>query len=210
MERKIRTAVDAVERFTRRIHADDEIFLIGFSGQPVLRQDFTDDREKLSQALRRINATGGTALFDALREGLTRIRSGRHNKRALLLLSDGQDTASSTTLEEILRLIRESQLVVYPMGISPLTSSKNDQVDIDILQALAANSGGRAFMLPGTFLGRGGPIEKVLDTIAEELQSQYTLGFYPARPDDGRYHSLRVRTPAGTVRARRGYIATAS
>src|SRR5438128_5528690 len=74
MERKIRTAVDAVERFTRPIHADDEIFLMSFSGQPVLRQEFTDDRDKLAQALRHINATGGTALYDALRDGLTKIQ----------------------------------------------------------------------------------------------------------------------------------------
>ena len=66
MERKIRTAVEAVERFTRRIHENDDIFLISFSGRPVLRQDFTDDRDKLSQSLRHINATGGTALYDAL------------------------------------------------------------------------------------------------------------------------------------------------
>src|SRR5215831_5361636 len=59
MDRKIRTAVEAVDRFIRRIHKDDEIFLMTFSGQVVVRQDFTDDREKLSQALRRINATGG-------------------------------------------------------------------------------------------------------------------------------------------------------
>src|SRR5262249_6704834 len=61
MDRKIRTAVEAVERFSRRIQENDEIFLISFSGRPVLRQDFTDDREKFSKALRRITATGGTA-----------------------------------------------------------------------------------------------------------------------------------------------------
>jgi Ca-activated chloride channel family protein len=210
MERKIRTAVEAVERFTRRIHADDEIFLISFSGQPVLRQDFTDDRDKLSQALRHVNATGGTALYDALRDGLTKIQSGQHHKRAILVLTDGQDTASSTKLEEVLRLIRESELVLYPIGISPLTPAKGDAVDINVLHALEENSGGRAFLLAESLFGRNGQIEKILDTIADELQSQYTLGFYPSRPDDGRYHSLRVRTRAGTVRARRGYIATAS
>src|SRR5205823_1447761 len=61
MDRKIRTAVQAVDRFVRRIQRDDEIFLITFSGQAVLREDFTDDRDRLTQALRHINATGGTA-----------------------------------------------------------------------------------------------------------------------------------------------------
>src|SRR5439155_25689613 len=103
MDRKIRTAVDAVARFTRRIHEDDEIFLITFSGQPVLRQDFTADREKLAQALRHLNATGGTALYDALAEGLTKIRSAPQHKRAMLVITDGQNTASTAKLEAVLQ-----------------------------------------------------------------------------------------------------------
>src|SRR5438067_5447049 len=82
MDRKIRTAVEAVDRFIRRIHPDDEIFLMTFSGRPLLRQDFTGDREKLSQALRRVIATGGTALYDAMADGVAKIRSSRHGKRA--------------------------------------------------------------------------------------------------------------------------------
>lgn len=236
MDRKIRTAIEAVDRFIRRIHADDEIFLMTFSGQPVLRQDFTDDREKLSQALRRLSATGGTALYDALSDGLAKIRSGRHSKRAILVITDGQDTASAVKLDEVLQSVREAELLLYPIGISPLTyakgpdlapfswpmpallsgksraaQSKRDEVDLNVLHAFAENSGGRAFLLAESLIGRGGQIEKVLDTIADELRSQYTLGFYPSRPDDGRFHRIRVRTRAGdTVRSRRGYFATAS
>jgi Ca-activated chloride channel family protein len=235
MDRKIRTAVEAVERFSRRIHQNDEIFLITFSGHPVLRQDFTDDREKLSQALRHINATGGTALYDALTEGLTKIREGRHSKRAILLITDGQDTASAAKLNDVLETVRESDLLIYPIGISTLTyakgpgvsgvpglsallpggpqgpQTKRDEVDLNILRTFAENSGGRAFLLAESLINRGGQIEKVLDAIADELRSQYTLGFYPSRPDDGRYHSLRVRTRSGNaVRARRGYVATNS
>ncbi|HYR45069.1 MAG TPA: hypothetical protein VER98_18705, partial [Terriglobia bacterium] len=75
----------------------------------------------------------------------------------------------------------------------------------------AENSGGRAFLLAETIIGRGSQIEKILDTIAEELRSQYTLGYYPPRPDDGRYHSIRIRTRTGDpVRARNGYLARSS
>src|SRR5436853_2024433 len=102
MDRKIRTAVEAVDRFIRRIHQDDEIFLMTFSGRPVLRQDFTDDRDKLSQALRRIIATGGTALYDAVADAVTKLGSSRHGKRAILLITDGQDTASAAKLDEVL------------------------------------------------------------------------------------------------------------
>src|SRR5215468_4727223 len=236
MDRKIRTAVESVDRFIRRIDEDDEIFLMTFSGQTALRQDFTNDREKLSQALRHITPTGGTALYDALGEGLSRLRTARHSKRALLVITDGQDTASVTKLDHVLKSIRASEVLVYPIGISPLTYAMNgnprtidvaisaflrpkttssqshrDEVDLNVIRALSESSGGRAFVLAETITGRGGQIEKVLGTIAEELRSQYTLGFYPAKPDDGRYHqiSVRVRT-GGTVRARRGYTATSS
>jgi len=235
MDRKIRTALESVERFSRRIHPNDEIFLITFSGRPVLRQDFTDDRDKLSQALHHVNATGGTALYDALNEGITKIHSGRHSKRAILLITDGQDTASTAKFDDVVQSIRQSDLLIYPIGISGLTyakgpdvsalgpitallpsgssrsvQSKRDEVDLNVLHAFAENSGGRAFLIAETLVNRGGQIEKVLDAIADELRGQYTLGFYPSRPDDGRYHSLRVRTRNGnTVRARRGYLATA-
>jgi Ca-activated chloride channel homolog len=226
MERKIRTAVEAVERFSRRIHQNDDIFLISFSGRPVLRQDFTDDREKLAESLRHINATGGTALYDAMSDGLAKIRFGRHNKHAILLITDGQDTASTTKLDEVLQSIRQSELLVYPVGISGLSYAKNldvfgtsafaaragqskrDEVDLNVLRDFAENSGGRAFLLAESLVNRGGQIEKVLDAIADELRSQYTLGFYPSHADDNRYHALRVRTRSGAnVRARRGYLA---
>src|SRR5436853_5357906 len=201
MDRKIRTAVEAVDRFIRRIHPDDEIFLMTFSGRPVLRQDFTDDREKLSLALRRIIATGGTALYDAMGEGVTKMRASRHEKRAILVITDGQDTASAAKLQEVLEGIRISELLVYPIGISPLTyakgpdrnawgwplpallagkprvQNKRDEVDMNVLRAFAENSGGRAFLLAETLIGRGSQIEKILDAIAEELRSQYTLGY---------------------------------
>jgi len=235
MDRKIRTAVEAVDRFIRRIHQDDEIFLMTFSGQTVLRQDFTDDRDKLSQALRRIIATGGTALYDAMAEGITKIGSSRHDKRAILLITDGQDTASASRLSEVLEGIRASDVLVYPIGISPLTYArgatrnawgwplpallagrsgvqrKRDEVDMNVLRSFSENSGGRAFLLAESFVGRGSQIEKILDVIADELRSQYTLGYYPSRPDDGRYHSIRIRTKTGdAVRARRGYLARSS
>ena len=231
MDHKIRTAVEAVDRFIRRIHPDDEIFLMTFSGEPVLRQDFTDDREKLSQSLRRIFPTGGTALYDAVADSVTKIHSSHHDKRAILVITDGQDTASAAKLDEVLQSIRRSDVLVYPIGISPLTyakgpdrnpwgwplpallsgksgiQKKRDEVDMDVLHAFAEHSGGRAFLLAESFIGRGSQIEKILDAIADELRSQYTLGYYAPSPDDGRYHSLRIRTRTGNaVRARRGYF----
>jgi VWFA-related protein len=119
MERKISTAVRAVERFIRMIHEDDDIFLLTFSNRPDLRQDFTDDREKLAAALRRVTVGGGTSLYDALDLSLRKIKRGTHDKKAILLISDGEDTTSETTLEEVTVGVRESELLVYSLGISP-------------------------------------------------------------------------------------------
>jgi VWFA-related protein len=236
MERKLRTAVDAVDRFVDRIHKDDEIFLMTFANEPVLRQDFTSDRNKLFHSMHKTLPTGGTALYDALSEGLVKIRSGIHDKRAILLITDGQDTSSLTTLDQVLRTIRESELLVYCLGISPLpraqradrrsstwkfppifsrksnSSARRDDVDMNVLRAFADGSGGGAFLLSEGLVG--GPstqMERILDKVAEELRSQYTLGYYPAHADDSQYHSIRIRTKKGNVvRARKGYIARAS
>jgi hypothetical protein len=119
MERKIATATSAVERFIRTIHEDDDIFLMAFSNRPDLRQDFTDDRDKLAAALRRITVSGSTALYDALELSLRKIKRGKHDKKAILLISDGEDTSSESTLEDVTIGIRESELLVYCLGISP-------------------------------------------------------------------------------------------
>ena len=119
MERKIGTATTAVERFIRSVHRDDDIFLMTFANRPALQQDFTDDRERLARALRRVTVGGGTALYDALDDGLRKIKKGKHDKRAILLITDGEDTSSYIGLEEAQSRVREAELLVYCLGISP-------------------------------------------------------------------------------------------
>src|SRR2546425_10113788 len=119
MERKIGTATTAVERFIRSIHKDDDIFLMTFADRPELRQDFTDERDRMAKALRRVTVGGGTALYDALDEGLRKIKQGRHEKKAILLLTDGEDTSSFMSFEQAESMVRESELLVYCLGISP-------------------------------------------------------------------------------------------
>lgn len=122
MERKIGTATSAVERFIRTIHKDDDIFLVAFSNRAELRQDFTDDRDKLAAALRRITVSGSTSLYDALDLGLRKIKRGKHDKKAILLISDGEDTSSESTFDEVTIGVRESELLVYCLGISPAST----------------------------------------------------------------------------------------
>jgi Ca-activated chloride channel family protein len=220
MRNKLDTASRAVERFIRTLHNDDDIFLMGFENEPFVLQEFTNDRTKLIKALDKLEANGSTALYDALNMGIDKIRFGLHNKRALLLITDGQDTNSTTTFDQIRQSIRESELLVYSLGISasPDLLSPNrgnfgprsrDGVDMDVLNLFGKDSGARAYLLTEDMLGgKNNQLDRMLSQIAEELRSQYTLGYYPEHGDDGQYHSIQVRTRNGYyVRARTGYIA---
>jgi len=218
MRTKLDTAINAVDRFVRTIHRDDDIFLMAFNNEAYLLQDFTNDRSKLRKALRYTDSAGGTALYDALEEALAKIKSGANNKRAILLVTDGQDTVSQASFAQVRQRIRESELLVYSLGIGPTGGfvrafgprlGGRDTVDMNVLKAFATDSGGRAYSVNDDMLGgRNSPFEKILDQIAEELRYQYTLGYYPAHSDDGQFHTINVRTRYGYyVRARRGYVA---
>jgi Mg-chelatase subunit ChlD len=115
---KMASALAAVDRFlTKLLSAEDEIFLYKFSNFPELVQDWTTDRQRMSRAIRRINAGGGTAMLDAIAESVPLAQTGQHRKRAIVLISDGNDTDSQSSLNEVKQLIRESEVMVYAIGI---------------------------------------------------------------------------------------------
>jgi VWFA-related protein len=115
---KLTNALMAVDRFlTRLLSPEDEIFLYKFNNFPELVQGWTTDRTRLSRAIRRINANGGTAMYDAVAEAVPLAQTGEHRKRAVVLISDGNDTDSQVSLNEVKQLIRESEVMVYAVGI---------------------------------------------------------------------------------------------
>lgn len=115
---RIRAAQSALDRFLYDLlGADDEIFLYRFSDRPVLLQGWTTDRQLLSRALGRSAAVGTTAMYDAVADAVRLAATGQHQKKALVLLSDGNDTSSKTGLRQVKQLIRESEALVYAIGI---------------------------------------------------------------------------------------------
>jgi len=115
---KIDAARAALDRFLYELlDRDDEIFLYRFSDTPVLLQGWTSDRQQLARALGRVNPTGGTAMYDAVAEAVPLAQSGRNRKKAVVLISDGNDTSSQSSLAELKQLIRESEVLVYAIGI---------------------------------------------------------------------------------------------
>jgi len=115
---KIQEAQDALDRLLYDLlDRQDEIFLYRFSNTPVLLQGWTKDRQQLARALGRIEANGGTAMYDAVAEAIPLTLQGQNRKKALLVISDGNDTASATSVRELKAQIRETETLVYAIGI---------------------------------------------------------------------------------------------
>ncbi len=115
---KIQSAQDALRRFLYDLLApDDEIFLYRFSNLPVLLQDWTADRSKLSRALYDIRPNGGTAMYDTVAEAIPLARRGKYQKKAIVLISDGNDTTSHTDVPTLKQQIRASEVLLYAIGI---------------------------------------------------------------------------------------------
>jgi VWFA-related protein len=115
---KIRSAQDALNRFLADLLGpDDEIFLYRFSDETVLVQGWTTDRGRLSWQLGRIVPRGETVLYDTVAESIPLAQSGHHRKKALVVISDGNDTGSQTTIHDVRQLILESEVLVYAVGI---------------------------------------------------------------------------------------------
>ncbi len=126
---KMASALDAVDRFlTKLLSPEDEIFLYTFNNNPDLLQDWTTDRQRLSRSIRRVHAAGGTAMLDALAEAVPLAQTGQHRKRAVVLISDGNDTDSETSLSEVKQMIRESEVLVYAIGIDGQADTFNTPI----------------------------------------------------------------------------------
>ena len=234
MVQRMRTALDALGRFVNGLHANDEIVVSTFSDGVSFIDGATTERTDWSDALMRVDVAGGTALYDAIVATVRQVQNGEHDKQAVVVLTDGSDTLSDIGLSDALEVIRRSEVLVYALGIDtlqfaddsehvqfdwPLTaipgvpglrapSWTDDPVDLQVLESFASASGGKAFLVSGTWEdGSDDEINVVLDEVTAELRSQYTLGYYPSAAPDGRLHelSVRVRGVDYTVRARTTY-----
>ncbi len=114
---KMASARGAIERLLDQLGPEDEVFLYRFANVPELVQGWTTDRRRLSRALGELYAGGGTAMYDAVADALPLAQSGRHQKKALVVLSDGNDTGSATRVSDLRQMIRQSEVLVYAIGV---------------------------------------------------------------------------------------------
>jgi Ca-activated chloride channel family protein len=114
---KMSSARGAIERFIDLLGPDDEMFLARFANVPEVVQTWTTDRQRLTRAMDSMYAGGGTAMYDGVADALPMTQSGRNRKKALVLISDGNDTSSGTSPRELKEMIRQSEVMVYAIGV---------------------------------------------------------------------------------------------
>jgi Ca-activated chloride channel family protein len=205
--RRIHDAHAAVERFLfELLDPTDEFFLLAFNHAPRPLTGWTHTHDEVQHALAAIRPSGGTAIYDAIVDALPLIARRNRQRAALLVISDGADTASSVNLRDVRSALLRSDAFVYAIAIdSPDRAPINTRVNAQALREITNESGGRTEVVQTS-----ADLAEATARIAEELNSQYLLGFTSPRSPDGQYHSLRVRVNSGEyrVRARNGYVAT--
>jgi Ca-activated chloride channel family protein len=208
MREATKRAFLSLDRFLTYCHRDDDLFVVGFNERPQLTCDFTARPPSISNSLVLTESNGRTAFFDAVYFALEKARQGKHVKRALVIISDGQDNASRYTMREVREALKEADILVYAIGIAnPWADPFDIARGFDALDTLCRTTGGLAF-----FPKSEAELADSCIRVALELRHQYSIGFYPsARDEMGRWHKLKVRitpppgAPRVAVRAREGY-----
>ncbi len=187
----------------------DKAFVVGFDVTPEVTQDFTDSTEALSRGVRALRPGGGTAMYDALyfaaRDKLLKEQRNGPVRRAIILLSDGDDNMSHVTREEAIDMAQRAEVIVYTISTN-VTGGKH--AGDKVLERIADATGGRSF-----FPFQITDVANAFVEIQDELRSQYALSYKPADlRTDGRYHTIEIlaQNHKGLrVRSRRGYYAPA-
>lgn len=198
----------AIEFLNQIVHPDrDQAFVLGFDTTPEITQDFTNNPEKLASGVRLLRPGGGTALYDAVygacHDKLINTQSSRGAlRRAIILLSDGEDNQSRVTRDDAIEEAQRSEVIVYTISTNVSgTKSRGDK----ILETIANATGGRAF-----FPFKIEEVSDAFSQIQEELRSQYAISYKPADfSADGKYRSIDIEAvnKKYKVRSRKGYFA---
>lgn len=211
MRHKMQQALQTVREISLALSPQDEMFLISFNSDVQVRTHFTTNMQEIQRNLRDIRAGGETAAYDAIEVGMEEMRTAKHNKKILLLVTDGFDTKSHINSGQVEDILKRSEVLVYAIGIDdddddPLVLRRTRyHIYHYMLGRLTSVSGGRAFRL---FTGRNYALNSLAQVLLEELHQQYTLSYYPTSARDGnawRQVEVKVRKPGSQIRHRTGY-----
>jgi Ca-activated chloride channel homolog len=184
----------------------DKAFIMGFDTDPEVTQDFTNDTAQLAKGIRMLRPAGGTAIFDAIyqacRQKMMRTGDEQPVRKALIILSDGDDNYSQYSREQAIQMAQRAEVIIYAISTNPTnTYTQGD----DVLKQIASATGGQAF-----FPFKVENLSNAFRDVQEELRSQYSIAYVPADfQHDGSFHTIKIEVADKkyTARARRGYFA---
>ena len=205
MKERINRSLVALRRFFDTSHEDDDIFLMAFNERPMLVQDFTTSSEQVIGRLMLVQPRKSTALYDAMYLGIEKIQQGRHPKKALLIVSDGQDNNSRYSYKELRNRAREADVLIYAIGITDPYTDSLAGYGRGVLEEISRMTGGRAFF-PNAY--NGPELLEICTRIALELRHQYAVGFYPTdTTSKAKWHGIKIRAnpPKGLGRLSLNY-----
>lgn len=205
MKERISRSIRALKRFIETSHDDDDFFLIGFNDRAKLVQDFTPSGDQITSHLMFVQPKGSTALYDAAYLAVEKVQQGRHTKKALLLISDGQDNNSRYTYKELRNRVKEADVQVYAIGITDPATDSMAGFGRSVLEEITRMTGGRAFF-PNAY--NEPELVEICTRIALELRHQYSIGFYPSDvTSQAKWHKVQVKVnpPKGLGRLSLSY-----
>jgi len=213
MENRIAIAQEAAVGFARKLRSQDFAQVVGFDSRVEILQGFTSDIADLERAIRSTDPGGSTSLHNALYISLKELakvkakNAGEVRRQAIVVLSDGEDTSSLVSYEEVLELAKRSETAVYTIALQPKDAplTKGFREAEFVLRQFAQETGGRSF-----FPARLEDLKDVYGQISDELSSQYTMGYASSngrRDGNWRRILVQVARPSILARTKRGYYA---
>jgi VWFA-related protein len=208
MREKLGEVTAAARTFVRASNPEDQMFVVNFNEDVSLGLPsgtrFSNSADELGNSIWAAPALGKTALYDAVIEALQGLQKGERDKKALIVISDGGDNASHSSLDRVLKMAEESSAVIYTIGVF---SEDDPDRNPKVLSRLARETGGEAF-----FPSEPSEMVKICERIAREVREQYTIGYSSMNGKPGAYHAIRVTARSKergklSVRTRAGYIA---
>jgi Ca-activated chloride channel homolog len=186
----------------------DQVFIVNFNDEAYLDTPFTNSLEKLEEGLERIDQRGGTAMRDAISMSIDYMKEeGKLDKKVILVITDGDDNASSITLEQLVKKAQQSEVLVYIIGLLNDEDRTSARRARRAISAICESSGGMAF-----FPKELSDVNQLALDVAHEIRNQYIIAYTPAIPAlDGTYRTIRVKVDgpnSPVARTRTGYYAT--
>jgi VWFA-related protein len=210
-EKRAKVAAAALD-LVKASNKDDEVFIVNFNDDAYLDlphgKDFTNDIAEMEEALSHIDSRGGTAMRDAIRMSIDHVKQkGHHDKKVLVVVTDGNDNSSVISLENLVKAAQQSEVLIYSVGLLSEEERREAVRAKRALEELATATGGETF-----FPKDLSEVDRYAEDVARDIRSQYTIEYSPSNTAmDGSYRNIKVAVNAPghpSVRTRSGYYAT--